>query len=174
MTRLPVVAVIGASSAAPAVLEIAEAAGSEIALRGWHLICGGGGGVMEAACRGFAKTRAAGGAANLTLGVLPGEDPAWANQHVDIVVPSGIGIARNAVIARTASGVIAIGGCSGTLSEIAFAWQLGKPIVAMAGSGGWSEELAGRAIDERRGDAILLAGSAREAADLLAPLIGGQ
>lgn len=173
MKRLPVVAVIGASSAEPAVLEIAESVGQEIALRGWHLICGGGGGVMEAACRGFARARAAGGA-NQALGVLPGEDPAWANRHVDIVVPSGIGIARNALIVRTAGGVISIGGCSGTLSEIAFSWQLGKPIVALAGTGGWSEELAGRAVDERRDDAIMRAGSAAEAADLLAPLLEGR
>jgi len=172
LKRLPVVAVIGASSAEPEVLEIAAAVGEEIARRGWHLICGGGGGVMEAACRGFQSGQPAGGSSNLALGVLPGEDAGWANDHVDIVVPSGIGIARNAVITRTANAVVAVGGCSGTLSEIAFAWQQGRPIVAMAGTGGWAEELAGRAVDGRREDRVFAAGSAAEAGEHIDRILG--
>jgi uncharacterized protein (TIGR00725 family) len=172
-SRLPVVAVIGASSAEPHVLRIAEEVGRAVAARGWHLVCGGGGGVMEAACRGFGRGRRAPEARNLALGILPGDDPDWANAHVDLVVPSGIGIARNAVITRTAQAVIAIGGCSGTLSEIAFAWQMGRPIVALADGGGWAAELAGSAVDDRRDDTILSAASAEEAIELLAPLIDG-
>jgi uncharacterized protein (TIGR00725 family) len=164
-----VVAVIGASSAEPRVLELAEEVGAAIAGRGWHLVCGGGAGVMEAACRGFQRRR---GRSGVAIGILPGDDPGWANPHLDVVVPSGIGIARNAVITRTANAVIAIGGCSGTLSEIAFAWQMGRPIVALVGSGGWAEDLAGRAIDARRDDTILTASTAAEAIAALEPLVG--
>lgn len=128
---------------------------------------------MEAACRGFRDGCAPGERTNLALGILPGDDPLWANAYVDLVIPSGIGLARNAIIVRTAAGVIAIGGCSGTLSEIAFAWQLGRPIVAMGGSGGWSEELAGCSIDARRDDKVRRADSAADAVAILAPLIEG-
>jgi uncharacterized protein (TIGR00725 family) len=173
LKRLPVVAVIGASAAEPSAIEIAEAVGRAIAARGWHLICGGGEGVMEAACRGFRGGRPE-RSSNVAIGLLPGEDPSWANEFVDIVVPSGIGIARNAVITRTANAVIAIGGCSGTLSEIAFAWQQGRPVVAMVGSGGWAEELAGRAVDGRRGDRVVGARSAAEAIEHIEREIGAD
>ncbi len=166
-SRRPVVAVIGASSAEPVALEIAEGLGRAICRQGWHLLSGGGSGVMEAACRGFIEARQGNG--GLTIGILPSEDTAFANRFVELAIPTGIGFARNAIIARAAWALVAVGGCSGTLCEIAFGWQMGRPIVAMADSGGWSEKLAGRAIDSRRKDVIFSAQSAKEAIDYLKP-----
>lgn len=152
-------------------LLVAREIGTGIAREGWNLVCGGGGGVMEAACAGFRSVASAGG---VSIGIIPGDDPTWASDSVDIVIPTGIGWARNAVITRTATAVVAISGCAGTLSEIAFAWQMGKPIVAMASTGGWSEKLAGEAIDHRREDRIMKAMDASEAMVLLRAVIEGR
>ena len=89
---------------------------------------------MEAACRG---AKSAGG---LTMGILPGKSWAEANPYVDIPIVTGISEARNAIITRTAQAVIAIGGCYGTLSEIAFALSFGMPVV---GLGTWEMEREG-------------------------------
>jgi len=89
------------------------------------LICGGLTGVMEHAARG---ARSAGG---LTIGLLPGEDPAEANEYIDVAIASGLGHARNAILARTADGVVALGGGLGTLSEIALALRNGRPTVGI-------------------------------------------
>ena len=103
----------------------AEAVGRGLGEAGAILICGGRGGVMEAACRG---ARAAGG---LTVGVLPGVDRREANPYVDVAIVTGLGEARNAVIVCTAQAVIAIGGSYGTLSEIGFALRFGVPLVGL-------------------------------------------
>lgn len=134
-------------------------------------MCGGGGGIMEAACRGF---RSVEGATGVALGIIPGDDPAWANDHLDLVVPSGIGWARNAMIVRTASAVVAIAGAAGTLSEIAFAWQMGKPIVALSSTGGWASRLAGQSVDERPREPIMDAATPEEALSLLRGAIGAE
>ena len=89
------------------------------------LLCGGLTGVMEHAARG---ARSAGG---LTIGLLPGEDPDEANPYIDVAIASGLGHARNAVLARTADGVVAIGGGLGTLSEIALALRNGRPTIGI-------------------------------------------
>jgi len=89
------------------------------------LICGGLTGVMEHAARG---ARSAGG---LTIGLLPGEDPTEANEYIDVAIASGLGHARNAILARTADGVVALGGGLGTLSEIALALRNGRPTVGI-------------------------------------------
>jgi len=164
--RPPLVAVIGGATADDSALGHAEEAGRAIATRRWHLLCGGGGGVMEAACRGFAAARTYPGI--VSLGLLPGDDEAWANTHLDIALPTGLGLARNAVIARAARGLIAVGGCAGTLSEMALAWQMGKPVVAVRPSGGWAATLAGRCVDGRGAGPILDAASGFEAVELLA------
>ena len=119
------VAVIGAACCSPAEAQAAEIVGRELARGGATVICGGRGGVMEAACRG---ARSAGG---LTVGLLPGDDPASANPYVDVAIATGLGEARNAIVARTARAVVAIGGRYGTLSEIAFALKRGLPVVGV-------------------------------------------
>jgi uncharacterized protein (TIGR00725 family) len=99
--------------------------GRGIAERDAVLICGGLTGVMEHAARG---ARAAGG---LTIGLLPGEDATEANQYVDLAIATGLGHARNAILARTADGVIALGGGLGTLSEIALALRNRRPTIGI-------------------------------------------
>lgn len=121
----PLVAVIGGSSPTPGEADMAEAVGRGLAEGGAVLVCGGRGGVMEAACRG-AKT-----ADGMTIGILPGPDAGDANPYVDIPIATGIGEARNAIVVRTAEVAIAIGGSYGTLSEIAFALGFGKPVIGL-------------------------------------------
>jgi len=126
MSPRPVqVSVIGAAEGEPAALEAAEEVGRLLAEAGAVVICGGRGGVMEAASRGAQE---AGGTA---IGVLPGSDPAEANEHVHHVVATGVGQARNLAVVGSGQAVIAVDGHWGTLSEIAFARKLGKPVVAL-------------------------------------------
>jgi uncharacterized protein (TIGR00725 family) len=99
--------------------------GRGIGKRGAVLICGGLTGVMEHAARG---ARAGGG---LTIGLLPGEDPDEANEYIDLAIATGLGQARNAVLARTADGVVALGGGLGTLSEIALALRNRRPTIGI-------------------------------------------
>ena len=126
-----IIAVVGGDPAPAEALAQAERAGREIALAGHMLICGGRGGVMEAACKGASE------AGGLTIGVLPDSDRSQMNPYVRIPIVSGIGRARNLTIALTADAVIAVDGGYGTLSEIAFALQHGKPV---AGAGTWRLE----------------------------------
>ena len=121
-------AVVGPGEASAEEAAAAEAVGRELARRGALLVCGGLGGVMEAACRG---AREAGGP---TLGILPGADRRQANPYVDVAVPTGLGEARNALVVRAADALIAVGGAFGTLSEIALALKAGKPVL---GLGSW-------------------------------------
>jgi uncharacterized protein (TIGR00725 family) len=129
------IAVVGPGSGSEAgQLEEAEEAGAAIAEAGAGLVCGGLGGVMEAACRG---ARSRGG---MTLGLLPGTDRDAANGWVVVAVPTGLGEARNALVVRAADAVVAIGGGWGTLSEIALALKTGVPVV---GVGTWEATIGG-------------------------------
>jgi uncharacterized protein (TIGR00725 family) len=132
------IAIAGAGSASPAELEAAEEAGAAVAEAGCGLVCGGLGGVMEAACRG---AKAGGGT---TVGILPGYDREAANQYVDVAVATGLGEARNALVVRAADVLIAVGGSWGTLSEIALALRSGKRVV---GLGTWEMSRRGEPID---------------------------
>ena len=125
------VAVVGPGESAPEHEAAAEQVGRLVASRGALLVCGGLGGVMEAACRG---AREAGGT---TIGLLPGTDREDANPFVDVAVPTGLGEARNALVVRAADALVAIGGGHGTLSEIALALRTGKPVI---GLGTWEIE----------------------------------
>lgn len=148
-SQRPYIAVVGGGDCDTEVDQLAYEVGRQIARSGAVLICGGLGGVMEAACRG---ARADSG---LTVGVLPGSDRRQANPYVEIAVASGMGEARNAVIVRTANAVIAIAGEYGTLSEIALALKMGKPVVGLKT---WELSKQGRPCD-----AIHRANSAEEA-----------
>ncbi|HEY2666156.1 MAG TPA: TIGR00725 family protein [Actinomycetota bacterium] len=119
------VAVIGPSRATPGVEAAAFEVGVLIARAGAILVCGGGGGAMESACRG---ARSAGGT---TVGILPGPTRGDANPFVDIAIPTGMGEARNALVVRTADAVIAVGGGVGTLSEIGLALKMGRPVIGL-------------------------------------------
>jgi len=119
------VAVVGPGEATAEQLADAEAVGRGLAQAGATLVCGGLGGVMEAACRGAAEH---GGA---TIGILPGSDRRAANKWVTVAIPSGLGELRNGLIVRSADAVIAVGGSYGTLSEIALALKTGVPVIGL-------------------------------------------
>jgi uncharacterized protein (TIGR00725 family) len=150
--RRPVIAVIGAGQARPEDERAAEQVGRLLAERGAVLLCGGRGGVMDAACRGAAQ------GAGISIGLLPGDDALEASPHLSVALPTGLGHARNAVVVLAASAVIAVGGGTGTLSEIALALKSGKRVI---GLGTWE------AHDARGAPAaIQAAASPQEAVDL--------
>jgi len=122
--RRRLVAVCGESDPRTSLADLAFELGRGIAERDAVLICGGLTGVMEHAARG---ARSAGG---LTIGLLPGDDPHDANPYIDLAIPTGLGHARNAVLARS-DGVVALGGGLGTLSEIALALRNGRPAIGI-------------------------------------------
>lgn len=128
MERKTVIGVIGASQATPKGYAVAREVGRLLALAGAVLVCGGLGGVMEAAARGCAE------AGGVVLGILPGPEPAQANPFVTIAVPTNMGHARNVIIAHTAQALIAVEGEYGTLSEIAIGLKLGRPVIALENS----------------------------------------
>lgn len=120
-----VIAVIGGRKVEKRLLQEAEEVGSLIADRDAILVSGGLGGVMEAASRGAKK------AGGIVVGILPHEHKGEMNEYIDVPVATGLGIGRNVIIARTADALIAVGGEYGTLSEIAFALQMKKPVVGI-------------------------------------------
>jgi uncharacterized protein (TIGR00725 family) len=132
------IAVVGAGDASPGQLTAAEDVGAAVAEARCGLVCGGLGGVMEAACRG---ARSRGG---LTVGILPGLDREAANGWVLVALPTGLGEARNALVVRAADAVVAVGGGWGTLSEIALALKAGLPVV---GIDTWEPALRGEVSD---------------------------
>lgn len=170
MPRRPQVAILGPSAPSPALEAAAEAIGRGLVDRGCRIVTGGLGGVMEAASRGGSSSPASTGGD--VIGVIPGLDASAANAHVDIVLPTGLSLARNVLVVAAADVVVACGGRSGTLMEIATAWQLGKPIVALDLGEGWSAELAGRALDDRRADTLIQADSAPAALRAIEGLLG--
>lgn len=160
MSRRPIVAVIGDNVATDASAAIAEQVGRGIVALGYRLVTGGLGGIMEAASRGArsAPTHREGD----VIGILPGNDASAANPYVDIVLPTHLGYARNVLVVSTADAVVAIGGGAGTLTEMAMAWQLGRAIIALDVPG-WSQKLAGQAIDGKRPGHVFAAADPSEA-----------
>ena len=119
------IAVIGGGECSKEEAELAEEVGRELARQGVILICGGLGGVMEAACKGASSQ------GGVTIGILPGENRQAANSYVQIPIVTGIGHARNMAVVKSAQAVIAIGGSYGTLSEIGHALQSGIPVIGL-------------------------------------------
>jgi len=157
MPRRKQITVVGSGGRVPPqVSEIAERVGELVVERGAVLICGGKGGMMEAACRG-AKRKG-----GLTIGILP-NGIEEANPYVDIAIVTEMGDARNIINVKSADAVIAVHGEAGTMSEIALALKAGKKVVAIKTSGGISAKLASQVIGDKQ---ILSAASADEAVDL--------
>jgi len=123
--RKPIIAVIGAGKCSKKLKDAAAEVGRYVAQRGGVIVCGGLGGIMEGAARG---AREAGGT---TIGILPGDTAVDANEFVDIVVPTGMGEARNILVIRTADAVVAFPGKYGTLTEMAFARLFEKPLISV-------------------------------------------
>lgn len=140
------VAVCGTSEAGPAERESAREVGRLLAEAGAVVLCGGHGGVMEAVGEGVA------GAGGTLVGILPGTDRGAGNRHLTVAIATGLGEARNTVLATSADAVIAIGGGWGTLSEIGFARRLGRPVI---GLGTW--DLPGLAVADDPAQAVAMA-----------------
>ena len=152
MDKQLIISVIGESNARPHIAALAEQVGMELARRGVAIVCGGLGGVMEAACRG---AKSAGGT---TIGILPGDSPLSANDYIDIPIITGMGYARNALVAKTGISVVAVGGAYGTLSEIGHALGEGVPVIGLET---WELTRSGEAADS----AIIRAAHAADAAE---------
>ena len=123
--RKKIIAVIGGGEPSTEEAKLAEEVGRELAKQGAILVCGGLGGVMEAACRGASSE------GGVTIGILPGDSPKAANPYVQIPIITGMGYARNVAVVKSAQAVIAIGGSYGTLSEIAHALQSDIPVISL-------------------------------------------
>jgi len=124
-TKRKIIAVIGGSQPSMEETRLAEEVGGELARRGVVLVCGGLGGVMEAACRGASSE------GGVTIGILPGDTADSANPYVQIPIVTAMGWARNISVVKSGQAVIAIGGSYGTLSEIAHARQGGTPVIGL-------------------------------------------
>lgn len=143
MNKQAIIAVAGAGTADEKTMKSAELVGRLIAKRGALLVCGGLGGVMEAASRGAKAER------GTTIGILPGSGKEEANLFIDIPIATGFGEGRNVFVVRTADVLIALGGEYGTLSEIALALKTGKPVI---GLGTW--DVSGVIRAENEHDAV--------------------
>jgi uncharacterized protein (TIGR00725 family) len=123
--RKKVVGVIGGRTCTKEVEQVAQNLGSKLAKVVGFLVCGGLGGTMQAISSGF---KAGGG---LTIGIIPGYDNKEANSYIDLVIPTGLGLARNVLVVKTADVVVALPGSAGTLSEIAYCLQFGIPVISL-------------------------------------------
>lgn len=141
------IGVIGAGKCNENIAIIAGEVGQEIAKRGAVLICGGLGGVMQAAARG---AKLEGG---MTIGILPGSRREDANPYIDIVILSAMGHARNAIIAQSCDALIAVNGEYGTLSEIALSLKMGKTVVVLESD--W--EIKGTRVAKNAQEAVMMA-----------------
>lgn len=167
MTRKKQIVVIGSSDESPN-LPGALAIGRFIAEQGHVLITGGRGGVMEAASRGAAE------AGGIVIGILPGENIDSANRYCSVVIPTGLGFARNAVNVLAADAIIAIGGGYGTLSEIAYANMYDRPLICCTFAGGWSAEFARSPEAGQTGGPVYVADTPEEACGHLASIFGSR
>jgi len=122
--RKKIIGVIGGRTCNKEVEQIAQKIGELIANVGAILVCGGFGGVMEAACKGAKAVKGE------TLGIISTYNKDNANKYCDIVIPTGLGLARNVLVVQTADIIIALPGQYGTLSEIAYALQFSKPVIS--------------------------------------------
>ena len=131
--------------------------GERLARAGAVVVCGGLGGVMEAASKG------AGEAGGTSVGIIPSDTPDQANKYCDVVVATGLGKSRDFLVAYSGDAVIVVGGGAGTLTEIAAAYQADKPIVAVKGTGGVADGWAGRYLDHRQTRLIIEASDPEDA-----------
>jgi uncharacterized protein (TIGR00725 family) len=161
-SRRPILGVIGNAGTLP--LQVAETAKNLGCLAidaGFRLVTGGLDGIMEAVSEGAHDS--AHYQEGMVLGIIPSYAASQANRWVDIVIPTGMQMGRNILVVASADVVIAIGGGSGTLSEIALAWQLGKPIIGLSDIDGWGEKLSEQVLDERHNQPIISAKTPSEA-----------
>ena len=144
--------------------KLAYDTGAHIARSDSVLITGGLGGVMKAACHGAID------AGGITVGILPQDDPVFANEYCSIVIPSGMGLTRDFLNALSADGLVIIGGGSGTLSEVCAAYMHKKPMVAIRNTGGTADKYADSYIDHRKNVKIIGANTPKDAVNKIVKL----
>ncbi|MDQ7074785.1 MAG: TIGR00725 family protein [Gammaproteobacteria bacterium] len=141
----------------------ARSVGKCIAQNGYHLVCGGLGGTMQESCHGFKSVPEAGH----TIGILPSYESHSANPFIDIIIPTGLDVGRNQLVVASGFAVVVLGGGAGTLSEIALASQIGRPILLLQGSGGWADRLQAGYLDQRQTAPLILINTLEELASQL-------
>jgi uncharacterized protein (TIGR00725 family) len=151
------IGVIGGSDVSPQIAKLAEEVGCEIARQGAALVCGGMGGVMQAACKGASDE------GGITIGILPGENRRDANPYVRIPIMTGIGYARNVTVVKSSQAIIAIDGSYGTLTEIGYALQSGIPVIGLKT---WT-----MSINDKKDKKIIRAKNPKEAVEKAVALI---
>ncbi len=151
MTRRVQISVVGfdADSCTEVAREAAYRVGRAIAKEGGIVVCGGLGGVMEAASKGALDE------GGHSVGIIPSADSNQANRYCEFVIATGLGRSRNFVVAYSGDAMVVVGGGAGTLTEAAAAYQVAKPIVAVKGTGGVADAWAGKYLDDRRTRMIL-------------------
>ena len=165
------VAVIGFGDIAenPNLNKITEKLGLLLIDNDYRILCGGLGGVMSSICKGAKES--SNYREGMTVGIVPSLDTSSVNPYIDIKIATGMSYSRNQIIIASSDIVISIGGGAGTLSEIAFAWQMNKKVISLSTSGGWSEKLAGKQIDNKRSDMIYEAKNEEEVISLITQLL---
>ena len=125
MQKPSYIGVIGSGTCSDTTFRLALEVGFEIGKRGWTLVCGGLGGVMEGAAKGCLEAK------GMTVGILPGLEKESANPYIQVPIPTGLGEGRNLLVVRASDILIAIAGGHGTLSEIALGLKTDKPVIGL-------------------------------------------
>lgn len=161
------IAFIGPNSenCSPGLYDFGVELGRAVASPNRIIICGGRGGFMEAVCRGVKASPLT--FPGQTIGILPEATDENANRWIDVAIPTGIGLARNAIIVNSADIVVAAGGGAGTLSELAFAWQMDKKVLCITSFGGWTARLASEKLDARSSGLLIAVTTIEEIMDYL-------
>src|SRR4051812_49699393 len=144
--RRPVIGVIGDGQPGSDRERTAAEVGAALARAGVHLVCGGLGGCMAGASRGYKQANGPG----ICLGLLPGTSREDANPWVDLAIPTGVNSAQGALVAMAVDGAIVVGGGGGTLSEVGLLLRDGKPVVALDGTGGAAELVGGQRLGKAK------------------------
>jgi uncharacterized protein (TIGR00725 family) len=148
------IGVIGSNSSqcSEELYDFAYQLGLFLGRKGNTVLNGGMQGVMEAVSKGVQDSK---NVNSKVIGILPFDNDMKANEFLDIVIPTGIGFARNSVLVLSSDILIALGGGAGTLNEISYAWQFGKKVFCYTGSDGWSKKLAGQNLDSRKENLLI-------------------
>lgn len=161
MSRRPHISVIGFDSklCTETAYQAARKVGESVARKGGVVVTGGLGGVMEGANRGARESK------GLSVGIIPSENPSDANEYCDVLIPTGLGFARNFLVVNSGDAVVIVGGGAGTLTEAAGAYGKGKIVIAVKGTGGVADEWADKYFDERRTVKVIGAQGPEEAVE---------
>ncbi len=169
--KIPIVSVVGPNEAncTEEVYQFGLWLGKQLVDLGCRIACGGMGGIMEAVCKGARLS--ANYQHGATIGIIPAADKAYANKYCDIVIPTGLGLARNFLVVNTGEVVIAVSGGPGTLSEIAYTLQLNKRTICYTGFPGWASDITQCPMLENSYHHVSFANNPDELVDILESMV---